>query len=637
MKGDFTRRTFRGANHYRGVLLQQGRVALDADWNEQVEIQQHLDEAAARDTIGVHGGPADTAGFAVLARGGVPQACAGAELTVSAGRYYVQGILCENDEDVPLGAQPDLPGVGLPERDGRYVAYLDVWREHLTALERPQLREVALGGPDTGTRSRTIWQVRLEEVPDKQVRPDDVAPPWSAASEARDGRLRARAEPSGTAAGPCVIPPAAGYRRLENQLYRVEIRGTDTFVWSRENGSVAARVLARTGDVLVIDTPGRDDALGFAAGDWVELTDLDRTRRAEPGFLARLGEVTGSRLTVAAWSGPAPANDEVPAATTVVRRWDSPGAVPISAGWLALEDGIEVEFEAEGGYRHGDHWLIPARTAALSEEDDELSGTVQWPRAADGSPAYAQPDGVVHRTAAIALLDRRDGKWTRLYDCRALFEPLADARPQPPSAPPTGLHVEHVRLGRGGTELRNDTGIGLVDLLGGIVVVLDGPPAPVPLTGRPVLTLTLEIPYPLAEADRTAYQLEPGQSLGTQPLVLAGTVEITGTELRWKPGEALANLSRLLLQVVNRGLGTRVFCRLRLDGRSVRHADHPDQVLNGLTLTTVRPDDQGVDLVLPSTDDVRGADFTMWCWIDLYRGAVFDSEETRFDRDRSFW
>ena len=44
MKGDFTRVTFRSRNHYRGVLQQQGRVQLDADWNEQVDLQAHIDE-----------------------------------------------------------------------------------------------------------------------------------------------------------------------------------------------------------------------------------------------------------------------------------------------------------------------------------------------------------------------------------------------------------------------------------------------------------------------------------------------------------------------------------------------------------------------------------------------------------------
>ena len=41
MQGDFTRLTFDRSKHYSSVLKQQGRVALDADWNEQVAIEHH--------------------------------------------------------------------------------------------------------------------------------------------------------------------------------------------------------------------------------------------------------------------------------------------------------------------------------------------------------------------------------------------------------------------------------------------------------------------------------------------------------------------------------------------------------------------------------------------------------------------
>ena len=41
MKGDFSRQTYKKAKHYSGVLMQQGRVQLDADWNEQQAIARH--------------------------------------------------------------------------------------------------------------------------------------------------------------------------------------------------------------------------------------------------------------------------------------------------------------------------------------------------------------------------------------------------------------------------------------------------------------------------------------------------------------------------------------------------------------------------------------------------------------------
>ena len=57
MQGDFTRSTFKPDKHYSSVRMQQGRVQLDADWNEQLDIGEHLDRTTNRDVIGVNGAP----------------------------------------------------------------------------------------------------------------------------------------------------------------------------------------------------------------------------------------------------------------------------------------------------------------------------------------------------------------------------------------------------------------------------------------------------------------------------------------------------------------------------------------------------------------------------------------------------
>src|SRR5690242_3760401 len=106
MKGDFSRNTFRPAKHYSSVRMQQGRVQLDADWNEQLDIQSHLDETTHKDVIGRAGGPLeagkpiDQTGFAIFLQGNQPW--------VRKGRYYVDGILCENEADTSVATQPDL-------------------------------------------------------------------------------------------------------------------------------------------------------------------------------------------------------------------------------------------------------------------------------------------------------------------------------------------------------------------------------------------------------------------------------------------------------------------------------------------------------------------------------------------------
>lgn len=120
---------------------------------------------------------------------------------IGKGRCYVQGVLCENPGDVPFTQQASYPAAA-PVRPGLYRFYLDVWKRHITALEDPDIRESALGGPDTATRLQTISQVK--------VIPEDEAHAFFSARES-SGRMKARLHQPGMV--------------IENRLYRVEIHG----------------------------------------------------------------------------------------------------------------------------------------------------------------------------------------------------------------------------------------------------------------------------------------------------------------------------------------------------------------------------------------------------------------------------
>ena len=65
MRGDFSRIRFNRRKGYTAVLEQQGRVALDADANEQRFIDDYLRVAETVDVIGQYGGTVDDAGFAI--------------------------------------------------------------------------------------------------------------------------------------------------------------------------------------------------------------------------------------------------------------------------------------------------------------------------------------------------------------------------------------------------------------------------------------------------------------------------------------------------------------------------------------------------------------------------------------------
>lgn len=435
MKGDLTRSTFDPASHFGSVRLQQGRVLLDADWNEQADIAAHRHHTTARDLIGGCGGPLNAAAFGVvadpdtlpqevrdaLAASGVLPLAAG-DVLLGAGRYYVDGVLCECERAFSLLHQPDPPGTA-PLAEGRHLLYLRVWERHLTWLDDPSLREVALGGPDTATRARVVWQVgSLPLAADEHCLSEVEA--WNALTAPSSGTLSARAELDAAAETPCAVAADAGYRGLENQLYRVEIHregglNQATFKWSRENGSVVTAVRGFDGQDVEVGEVGRDELLAFASGQWVELVHDGLELAGEPGELFEVLSVDPGTGVVRLASAPTPVDA---ALRPKLRRWESAGALTVrtpaaNGGWLRLEGGVEVRFSA-GTYRTGDYWQIPARTATAA---------VEWPVDDGGAPLARPPAGIHSGFCRLAVVEAaEDGAVALISDCRRLFPPVTE-------------------------------------------------------------------------------------------------------------------------------------------------------------------------------------------------------------------
>ena len=416
MRGDFSRLTWDRRKHYTAVLMQQGRLQVDADWNEQIDIVMHRLETEVADYVGHSGVPTRApGGFRILLAPGPGDD--GPALLVGAGRMYVEGRLIENESDAVV----PLAGLLAEESivDGRrVVAYLDTWQRLVSFAEDPDLREVALGGPDTAARLQNAWRVRLARL-DDHTEPAAVPPSWQPARlPISTGLLNARV--------------AADLPSLENQLYRVEVHSaTDqgvTFTWSRDNGSIGARVtdVQPATRTLSIEGGGRDAEAAVAERQWVELLTEAQAGAGERGAVVQIDRAGGGQVAITEaswpWSG-----DRAPA-IRVLRRWDDPAGlvtapVVTADGWVPLESGIEVRFEAapDGGneYLPGDYWLIPARHDTAS---------IQWPGAA-GNPAAQPARGVRHTYAVLALLDRDvDGTWSMADngDLRTLVSPLDD-------------------------------------------------------------------------------------------------------------------------------------------------------------------------------------------------------------------
>jgi hypothetical protein len=482
MKGDFSRQTFDPKKHYAGVLMQQGRVQLDADWNEQESILRRRTQVEARDVVGRCGAPRDDAGFEVKLTGN--------KLTISEGRFYVDGLLAECDSNgLAYESQPDLldppPWQNVLKEAGTDLGlvYLDVWERHITPLDDRLLREVALGGPDTATRVKTIWQLRVLALPktDGAVPScDDHFDAWDDLFGDPESFLNARSQPPANVDGPCVVPPTAGYRRLENQLYRVEIhtsggQGTATFKWSRDNGTVVTAVEKISGKDVIVHDLGPDDVLGFADGQWVELIDDALELAGTPGQLLQIDSITASQRRITLKTAPttlaAGADGVDPARHPKLRRWDqktgaTAAGVTTSAGWIALEDGVEVQFSPTA-FRSGDYWTIPARTA---------TGELEWPpfEVPNKTPKPQGPRGINHHYCKLALIAFDAGKkeWTVVDDCRPIFPPLTECCDERAAA----IHVVE-------TNWSNDDLIDLARLAEeGLRIRCDGPLDPASLT-----------------------------------------------------------------------------------------------------------------------------------------------------------
>ena len=513
MKADLTRRSFDPLQHFNRVLMQQGRVQLDADWNEQADILLHLIRRLAAATFG----PAGSAdgGFTPSLLVGVT-----GDVELAAGTCYVDGILCELeatpvpviswsgktivvqrwtvdaagwragqhvrlsfDANAPASApaplaaaivsadyatltltldtdlstltdvaamrvqriltyltQPDLPAPPPLPSTPPFQFYLDVWERLATPIEAPSIREVALNGADTADRTRVVCQVKWMQPGDNWDRKTCLTPAQieAALKVGNRGLLRARTRAPQTPADPCTASPGAGYRGVENQLYRVEINTSSndasgnapSFKWSRDNGAVVFPVLgvsvSGATTTVRLANLGRDERFGIAEGDYVEIQDDATVLNPLPGQMLQVQSIDTGSLSVVLAGALASGVGSQPQLHPLMRRWDyaagdpaqggltlgADGAASIRTGtlsggdsaWLMLEDGVEILFEGAGTvtWRTGDYWLIPARVA---------TGDVIWPQEtvvdAQGNsatnPVARPPDGVTHHYAPLAI------------------------------------------------------------------------------------------------------------------------------------------------------------------------------------------------------------------------------------------
>jgi Family of unknown function (DUF6519) len=392
MKVDITRNTFSPQKQFRRVLMQQGRVQLDADWNEQAALLLDYLQTLAADIIGPAGGPAGpNLGFEFDSLPGVFN-----DFAIGAGRYYVNGLLVEILHDTTTFVISDtakkqikvnawsLDGTSFAKGQYVHLAGPNVLTQ-IVDTDQPSMTltvgDVGGGAANTvGTISRMttyltqpaqpdpiapgnynatldVWEQEITYAQDDSIREIALNGAETCARSklmwqvrlvstkidnpafvlAATASIKAVAKQTTGSQDPCTISASARYRGAQNQLYRVEIHdaGTKpTFKWSRENGSVIFPILRASAKTVVLESLGRDDRFGLAEGDWVEAVDDTSPFRA-PGALLQVQAIDSTTRTVTLSGTPS----ITVAAHALLRRWDQTDGDP-NAGGTELANGV---------------------------------------------------------------------------------------------------------------------------------------------------------------------------------------------------------------------------------------------------------------------------------------------------------
>jgi hypothetical protein len=485
MSSDRSRISDRPRRLYTGIVAQQGRVLLDRDVNDLQDIILSRLATDVRDIVGPSGTPDD--GFRISAPDTAPSPGfwsppepatasppeapgSGDDFLIGAGSMYLGGHRIEFPPkqtghavsysylDQPVWPTPDPIAANLTQE----LVYLDAVLQEVSAVEDPDLLEVALGGPDTSQRLRFLPRVKRETVD-----ASDCATAWqqAIANWAGQGLIfdpeTMRLEPAARLqvtftedAGmgdPCDPTATGGYLGADNQLIRVQISAPSgaqpTLVWGYDNASFLYRItsISPDGATLTLASDPPDAFHTPQGGQIVEILTTGSVIAAEPDETDPTGVRQIVRVAAASIGefhdlaqayGPItqgdptsyivlsePVGAEIAASTLpcFLRVWQARLPVTIGAPVTlydpntGISTGLEVTLSEAKVLADGAYWQIavrPSTPQAVYPED-----LLTAPRAADGPLRLVCPLAVVDWTAAGG---------PSIADCRNTFDNLVD-------------------------------------------------------------------------------------------------------------------------------------------------------------------------------------------------------------------
>ncbi len=466
---DISRVGFDPKKHYAGVRMQQGRVLTDDDWNENERIENEERRRSRVDIIGAFGSPDN--GFKIT---NLRMAGGFVDFDIHNGTLHLGGLRLELELAEPFRQQKDWlqqPPFALPIGPQFDLVYLETWQQSVSAVEDGELFEMALGGPDTTTRVRTMRRVKIFP----NIGSGNCPRAWvnfrNALAEnnlgklgpsheiGSDARLQVGYNPNAPAEDLCSPSAMGGYLGAENQAIRVQLLDTTHLTWGFDNASPLYRVtVGADRTTITMLTEPKDQHHFPLSGQVVEILPWSAVlpngeKVAEiQGHLSKVAasyDPDDKELTLlsalpagfgAEWTtrGDAAAlalpsklyeNDpNPPAVYFYMRVWDrgsdlsSAPSLPYTPGTpLPLGNtGIEVTLDGTI-FLAGDYWVIAARPETPTQ-------VVPW---ALEDPTGLPPNGIRRFVAPLGII-----RWQMdanqqltgaiITDCRRKFRPLTD-------------------------------------------------------------------------------------------------------------------------------------------------------------------------------------------------------------------
>jgi hypothetical protein len=453
---------------YRGIAAQQGRVILDRDINA---LQSMLGTELRRETldiVGLCGTPDD--GFAIslptLASPVSPPRPVSAapsrrflpgsfpphfvltsppppdpfDFLIRPGTMYLGGVRAVLPQPsagatpISYDHQPDWlsPSPPMPDPPQIEFIYLDVAEHEVSAVEDDDLRDVALGGPDTTQRILLMQRVKRLGVADGTCSAGlaDAVTAWRANGFTLDATtlrlipqvtLKVGFSDVQVATSPCEPGSTGGYLQADNQLIRVMITGPGTLVWSYDNASFIYRVTAQPdGKTLQLaetpvdayHRPARNQAVEVLRGA-AALPNGGVVAEATGRITKLAAPYDGTSIVLTDPLTTAEAGD----LNLFLRIWQDTATFvpsqPVALGATGLTVTLQVPTGA--ALSVGAYWIIAVRPSTPQRVYPERL-------LANFEPA----DGPMRWICPLAVIDWTASPGPNITDCRVTFDNLVD-------------------------------------------------------------------------------------------------------------------------------------------------------------------------------------------------------------------